>query len=312
MNSPRSNHLGNPLITSTSSVGSKKSIDLQLQLQFKAPNSPDRSTFSKNDLQKPNLPQLPHTRGTIAIRTNSSPILNDNQRYTLSPNPSFTEREPLSTSSQGDCLYMPQHTQQEETGVLVGSTITTASSTIGLPSHYPGSVGHNRVGSLGSSILMEELQDFDDIFGQTLSHSSDHSLNYTDNENDVSNKDNRRGSLPPRNQASYYDDDDDDDDDLNALSRSMPFRLTLRQHRRNVSELSYTSIDIPSTVVTNSLKDQQQIRSSVTSTSSVCSTNSNNQRPSSIRSTSTTRSHRRSRAFSSTEFQKAVLEELEC
>jgi len=209
---------------------------------------------------------------------------------------------------------MPQHASaQHETGVLVGSTITTASSTIGLPSHYPGSAGHNRVGSLGSSILLEELQDFDDIFGQA--HSSDNSLMYTDNENDGSNKNNTRDSLPPRGKSVYdyvddHVDDDDDDDDLHALSRSMPSRLTLKQHRRNVSELSVTSLDIPSSVVTNNLKDQQ-LMSNITSTGSLCSINSSNQISTSIRSTSTTRSHRRSRAFSSTDFQKAVLEELE-
>merc|ERR1712241_1543089 len=200
------------------------------------------------------------------------------------------EREPASTSSHGDCSLVAQ-CATNESGVLVGSTITTAASTIGLPSHYPGSVGHNRVGSLGSSILEEELQDFDDIFGRIR---SDNSLSYTDNEND--DLIDRREALPPRSKRIYND--DDDDDDLNALAGSMPFRLTLKEHRRNLSELSATSLDIPSSVLMNPHKDQY--RSSVTSISSA-----------SIRSTSTTRSHRRSRALSSNDFQKVVLEDLE-
>ena len=285
MNSPRTNHFGNPLVTSSSSVGSNKNIDRHC----KAPSSPG-STFSKNDHQKPKIapavaeavssnlmPQLSHSRG------------NSNQRYTLSPNTSFTEREPPSTSSQGDCSSVPQ-CATHESGVLVGSTITTAASTIGLPSHYPGSVGHNRIGSLGSSILEEELQDFDDIFGRM--RSTDNSLSYTDNENDSID---RIESRPPRSKRIY---NDDDDDDLNALAGSMPFRLTLKEHKRNLSELSATSLDIPASVLMSNHKDQQ--RSSVTSTSSA-----------SIRSSSTTRSHRRSRALSSNDFQKSVLEDLE-
>lgn len=295
MNSPRANHFGNPLVTSTNSVGNNKNIDRH----SKAPSSPG-STFSKNDHLKPKIvaeatvssnlmPQLSNSRG------------NNNQRYTLTPNTSFTEREHVSTSSQGDCSSIPQ-CATHETGVLVGSTITTAASTIGLPSHYPGSAGHNRIGSLGSSIFEEELQDFDDIFGRV--RSTDNSLSYTDNENDSID---RRESLPPRSERLY---NADDDDDLNAMSRSMPFRLTLKEHKRNLSELSATSLDFPASLLTNNHKDQHRT-SSITSIGSACSISSSNHKASSIRSSSTTRSHRRSRALSSNEFQKAVLEDLE-
>jgi len=293
MNSPRANHFGNPFVTSSSPVGSNKITDRNC----KAPNSPG-STFSKNDLHKPQvsassaassnlMPQLSHSRES------------NNQRYTLSPNTSLTEREHYSTSSHGDILPLPQYALNE-TSVLVGSTITTSPSTIGLPSHYPGSAGHNRIGSLGSSILEEELQDFNDIFGRF--HTSDNSLSYTDNENDSGEK---RVSLPPRSKRIY---NDDDDDDLNALTRTLPVRLTVKGHSRDLSELSATSLDIPPSVLANSLKDYP--RSSITSTSSACSINSSTHRASSIRSLSTTRSHRRSRAFSSNEFQKSVLEDL--
>lgn len=296
MNTPRANHFGNPLVTSASTVGSNKSIDRH----SKAPCSPG-STFAKNDvLNSKIIATAPAASSNLMPQLSHSPRGNNNQRYTLSPNPSFTEREPPSTSSQGEGSSVP-HYAPHETSVLVGSTITTNPSTIGLPSHYPGSVGHNRIGSLGSSILEEELQDFDDIFGRV--YPADNSLSYTDNENDSSNK---RESLPPRSRRIYKD---DDDDDLNALSQEMPTRLTLKAHRRDLSELSATSLDIPTSVLTNNHKDQH--RSSVTSTNSAYTINSNHQKASSIRSSSTTRSHRRSRALSSNDFQKAVLEDLE-
>jgi hypothetical protein len=213
----------------------------------------------------------------------------------MSPNTSFTEREPPSTSSHGDSSFVrPQHAPYETRTQLLGSTITT-SSTIGLPSHYPGSVGHNRVNSLESSGLLEELQDFDDIFGQVEPFSSKNSLNHdNDNNNDKDNdniehNDNGRESFHSKIQNNY---DDDDEDDLNVLSRALPFRLDI-QHRRNVSELSTPSLDIP-TSVSLITKPDVVVRSS------------------SARSASTIRSHRRSRnrAMGSKEFQNAVLEEV--
>jgi len=302
MSSPRTNHFGNPLITAT--VGSNSSI----ALRSKAPTSPG-STFSKNDLQnskttkKQQLQSAEHlfvgqhqhlyqrevlSHGTIPCSSASF------QRHaTMSPNTSFTEREPPSTSSQGDSSFVrPQHAPYETRIQLLGSTISTC-STIGLPSHYPGSAGHHQVNSLESSVLLQELQDFDDIFGQVQPFSSKNSLNHDNNNDNDSYKHNDDGRESFRSKIqNNYDDDDDDDDDLNVLSRTLPFRLKI-QHNRNVSELSSSSLDIP-TSVSPITKPDVVVRSLST------------------KSTSTIRSHRRSRnrAMGSKEFQNAVLKEV--
>jgi len=152
--------------------------------------------------------------------------------------------------------------------------------------------------SLESSVLLEELQDFDDIFGRVPP------LNHNNNNEDENNYHGRESSV------SKIQGDYDDDDDLHALSRSLPFRLNL-EHRRNVSELSASSLNIPPSVSLSppTAAVPEQSRSSA-SANSLCSNGSNLR--SSIRSSSTARSHRRSRnlAMGSSEFQNAVLEEL--
>ena len=269
--------MGNPLITAT--PGNKSGI--------KAPLSPG-STFSKTEFLNP--------KKTMPSSTTTG------HQYTVSPNASFSEREAPSTMSRDDSSFVPLHIQNETT-MLVGSTITTGPA-IGLPSHYPGSAGHNRNNSLESSVLMEELQDFDDIFEQGP-QPPDSSDGHVDEK--------ERKSFSASIQGYWNDDDDDlhmlsgndDDDDLNMLSESLPSRLTL-QHRREVSELSISSNNNPLSAVV-----LEQTRSTV-GANSVYS-NSSTQRSSSIRTTSTIRSHRRSRnlAMGSQEFQNAVLESLE-
>ena len=273
MNSQRANHFGNHLIRTTVEINN-----------IRAPASP-MSTFSKNDLIKAKatntqsiellFPQLP--RETM-------PSSFVSRHYTVSSNASYTDREPLSTSSQGESSFVPQQASNE-TSMLLGSTITTAPM-IGLPSHYPGSVHdwNNRLEN--NSVLLEELQDFDDIFGQAQSYSSNNSLNH---EGIGTNRGSgRESSFNQRAQSNY----DDDDDDLHALSQSLPSMLAL-QHRRNVSELSCSSLQNP--VVTQRPRSTRSLSSA------------------SMKSTSSIRSHRRSRnlAMGSTEFQNAVLEELE-
>ena len=228
--------------------------------------------------------------------TSSSPAFH--LRYTLSPNTSFTEREQQSTSSRGETSSAPRHGPTETT-MLLGSTITTG-STIGLPSKYPGSAAHNRINSLESSVLLEELQDFDDIFGQVQPSFSNNSLNHN---NDKDENDNARESLISRSQSDY---NDDDDDDLKFLTQSLPSRLNLH-HRRNVSELSTSShSNIPVSLFTPPVGVVTEKSRVSVSAGSICSSSSN------TRSISSAMSHRRSRnrAMSSTDFQSAVLDEL--
>lgn len=295
MSPPRANHFGNPLITAT--LGSNSSV----ALHNKAPTSPG-STFSKNDLlnsktttsqQQQSIEhvfveqhqyQHLHQPQVVSKGTISCSFSVFQRHTTMSPNTSFTEREPPSTSScQCDSSFaQPQHAPCETSIQLLGSTITTPSM-IGLPSHYPGTAGHVRMNSLESSVLLEELQDFDDIFGQGQLASSNNSLNHENDEHNVNGRESSRSKI----QNEY-----DDDDDLNALSRSLPFCLNT-EHRRNVSELSTSSLDIP-TSVSLIIKPDVVVRSSST------------------KSISTIRNHRRSRnrAMGSKEFQNAVLEEL--
>ncbi len=283
MNSPRANHFGNPLITAT--VGRKNSAGLQ-----KTPPSPVGSTFSKNELNKTISKQsIEHLCLSFSSR-GSMPSSSSYQRQALSPNLSFSERETL---SQNETSFA--HDSPSESIKLVGSTITTGPA-IGLPSHYPGSAGHQRVGSLESSVLLEELQDFDDIFeqGQT-------SIRHNSPEHESCNDENERElAVPTRRQDDY------DEDDLQSFSQSLPSRFSF-QHRRNISELSGLSISTPPPHVRKADKDKIAPRSNS------WINNSNHSLSSSTRSLSTTgKNHRRSRnrALSSTEFQSAVLNEL--
>lgn len=284
MNSPRANHFGNPLITST--VGNK----------IKAPASPVGSTFSKNDLinsktqtiiNRQSIEHLYLSLGQTQSQsqsqrgsTNNMPSSSSSSLAFRSPNRSFSERE---SSSQNESS-------------LLGSTITTASSTIGLPSHYPGSANHHRINSLESSVLLEELQDFDDIFEQGQASSGHNSLVAHEN------NENEQETFVSRIRSGEYD----DDDDLQSLSRSLPTRFTF-QHRRNVSDLSALSLSTPPLL---GVEIEKQSRSS-----SWINNSNHSSTSSSTRSSPTTisgRNHRRSRnrALSSTEFQSAVLDEL--
>jgi len=270
MDSRRANHFGNPLITA--SVGSK------------APASPVGSTFSKNDIinskttkQQQSIDHLYlsfEQRGSM-----EAPSSLAYHRQAVSPNLSFSERDSHNESS------------------LLGSTITTAGSTIGLPSHYPGSANHHRINSLESSVLLEELQDFDDIFEQGQASSSQNSLTHSQDDEPP----NERESFIARVQSADYD----DEDDLQSLSRSLPTRFSF-QHRRNISDLSALSLSTP---IPHVEPEKARRSNSVKNNSNHSSTSSTRSSPSNT--TASTR-HRRSRnrALSSTEFQNSVLEQL--
>ena len=270
MESPRPNHFGNPLVTA--SVGNRS-------INYKAPPSPVGSTVSKNDLF--NSKKL-HSRHSIEdIYLSFGPQHHQQQhqhsdrknvtcgRQGVSPNPSFVRND----------SFMSEH------------TVTTAGSTIGLPSHYPGSANHHRTSSLDSSVLMEELQDFDDIFGQGQVPSCHNSLAHSSDEDETD-------SLTARIHSLDYD----DDDDLQAFSRSLPTRFSF-QHRQNVSGLSGLSLSAQPSAANFRRRTFSSLTSSTSDQSSA----------SSARSTrSSIGRHRRSRnhAFSSDDFQNMVLDEL--
>lgn len=309
MNSPRSNHFGNPFVTAT--VGSNDGNSQH----GKAPTSPS-STISRNDnlgsklTSRQSIEKLMMTKHTKhqqqhLVRRPTTSSFSVDHRGSISPNVSFTEREPPFTTSRRDespsvPLFVPN-----ERSILMGST-TAPASTIGLPSHYPGSAGHYRNNSLES----EELQDFDDMFEKGPISSLD-SIRHNDDGSD--HGDNfRKECLSPRSPNSHlggcYDACEDDYDDLNQFSLSLS--IDHRQHSRNLSELSSMTLNnIPSLVLLSPKKPAgtDQTRAS---SCSVCSSGSHQR--SSNRSISSTRSHRRSRnlAMGSNEFQNAVLEEL--
>ena len=275
MDSPRANHFGNPLITAK--VGGKNTN--------KAPASPVGSTFSKNDLinsKSINRQSIEHLYLSVGSQGNmlSTPSLAF--RHAAPPNTSSSEQENFSQNESP----------------LLGLSITTASSTIGLPSHYPGSAGHHRINSLESSVLLEELQDFDDIFEQGQASSS-HNSSTSDN-----NDEDERELFVSRKQSEDYD---DDEDDLQSFSRSLPTRFSLK-HRRNISDLSALSLSTPPVGLVETEKSASRSNSWI-NTSTHSSASSTRSSPSTI---SSSRNHRRSRnrALSSTEFQNAVLDEL--
>eukprot|EP00536_Pseudo-nitzschia_multiseries_P014564 jgi/Psemu1/311132/fgenesh1_kg.726_\ len=233
-----------------------------------APPSPARSTFSTKEHAK-TFNQEASSEQLLPFQNqdynhNHYPV---RHRISVSPNNRFSEGDPPSTSSptsgfssmrqQHHHHQQQQHQQQHplhvvnhrptENEMLVGSTIFTVSS-IGLPSKYPGSSGHDREHSL-ESIVMEELQDFDEIFGQGASASArsdkcptspnrnrtrsrnSHAINHDCGDDHATTE-----SPPPRiqNEDVNYDDgdDDDDDDDLYALSRS-PMQARDSQSRKS-------------------------------------------------------------------------------
>mmetsp|Transcript_18612 Transcript_18612/g.46185 ORF Transcript_18612/g.46185 Transcript_18612/m.46185 type:complete len:297 (-) Transcript_18612:123-1013(-) len=294
MNSPRANHFGNPLITAT--VGSKSNN--------KSPPSPVGSTFSTNEFlnsKKTSKESLEHLCLSFGSPRSSMPSSSSpSQHQALSPNLSFSERE--MTSSQNDHA---QHTRSSVTSLkLVGSTITTG-PTIGLPSHYPGSAGHQRVGSLESSVLLEELQDFDDIFEHVQASTPRNSPTHHSNSpthNDTDDENERNEILTRKRQDEY-----DEEDDLQSFARSVPSRLSY-QHRRNMSELSGLSISLQPPQL-----QQTENNYNLKPRSNSWVNSSNHSSSSSTRSLSTiNRQQRRSRnrALSSTEFQASVLDEL--
>lgn len=277
MESPRANHFGNPLVTA--SVGNRS-------INHKAPPSPVGSTVSTNDLFNSKKGHSMHSIENLYLSFGPQQHQQHHydrkhvtcQRQGVSPNSSFEKERDDSCLSQ--------------------STVTTAGSTIGLPSHYPGSTNHHRTSSLDSSVLMEELQDFDDIFEQGQASSCQNSLAHSSDED-------QHESLTARMNSLDYD----DDDDLKALSRPLPTRFGFR-HGRNISDLSALSLSTK-TPATETEKSRRRKRiSSLSSSSSSNDSSTSSPRPS-LSSTSIGR-HRRSRnhAFSSTDFQNIVLDEL--
>ena len=266
MESPRANHFGNPLVTA--SVGNRS-------INHKAPPSPVGSTVSTNDLFNSKKGHIMHSIENLYLSFGPQQHQQHHydrkhvtcQRQGVSPNSSFEKERDDSCLSQ--------------------STVTTAGSTIGLPSHYPGSTNHHRTSSLDSSVLMEELQDFDDIFEQGQAPPCHHSLSHSSDEDE-------RYSLTARIHSLDYD----DDDDLQALSRSLPTRFSF-QHRQNISDLSGLSLSAQPSAV----NFRRRTFSSLSSSDHSPASNARSKRPS---------RHRRSRnhAFSSVDFQNMVLDEL--
>ncbi len=278
MESPRTNHFGNPLVTA--SVGNRSII-------HKMPPSPVGSTVSKNDLfNSKNI----HNRHSIEhLYLSFGPQHSNRQSQQDRRNVTYQHRQAVSPNSSFE---------KETSSYMSESTVTTAGSTIGLPSHYPGSANHHPTNSLDSSILMEELQDFDDIFEQGQASSCQNSLAHSSDED-------QHESLTARMNSLDYD----DDDDLKALSRPLPTRFGFR-HGRNISDLSALSLSTK-TPATETEKSRRRKRiSSLSSSSSSNDSSTSSPRPS-LSSTSIGR-HRRSRnhAFSSTDFQNIVLDEL--
>lgn len=197
----RASHFGNPLITSSPGKNSHYHV---------APPSPAGSTFSKNEHVK------------ISNRLPSEQLfLVQHQYQPLRHNTSFFDGDniPTTTSSSANSsstIPHPLHVDHATgNSMLLGSTICTGSS-IGLPSKYPGSSGHDREHSL-ESIVLEELQDFDEFFRQDAAISDPYSDSRNkDNKNrssdDEYGDDNVAKEFPPsRIQTEYkkYDDDDD-------------------------------------------------------------------------------------------------------
>jgi len=230
-----------------------------------------------------------------------------------------TENESLSTSShiESPSVLREQHTMT--TTNFIPASPMTPNSTIGLPSHYPGSVDRH-------SFVLEELQDFDDIFGRSgeLSYSISSSINH-DNDKDYKGNDIKNdcnGTESARSKIESDFEGYDLDDDLHALSRSSLPHLTLQDKGSpsKLSSSSSSSVDIPSSITIASLmkppivsEQSRSISSDTSSTTYSNSSNSNFHRSTSTRPISRKKQHRRSRnlAMGSKEFQNVILEEME-
>lgn len=269
MESPRANHFGNPLVTA--SVGNRS-------INYKAPPSPVGSTVSTNDLFNSNKMHNRHSIEHLYLSFGPQ----EHQQHHYDRKHVTCQRQGVSPNSSFE--------KERDDSCLSQSTVTTAGSTIGLPSHYPGSTNHHRTSSLDSSVLMEELQDFDDIFEQGQALSCHHSLAHSGDED-------QRESLTARIHSLDYD----DDDDLQALSRSLPTRFSF-QHGQNISDLSGLSLSTQ-TPSMEAAKSRRRTFSSLSSSDHSSASSATPKRPS---------RHRRSRnhAFSSVDFQNMVLDDL--
>mmetsp|Transcript_11959 Transcript_11959/g.34270 ORF Transcript_11959/g.34270 Transcript_11959/m.34270 type:complete len:514 (+) Transcript_11959:143-1684(+) len=189
----------------------------------KDPPSPTSSTFSKREHVKvfnregsdDTLPFQNHYQTHLHRRQLS------NHRMAESPSNSFSEDDSSAMHSAMQQRH-PLHAAPTENGMLLGSTISTPSS-IGLPSKYPGSSGHFREHSL-ENMVMEELQDFDEMFGRDSStnhpSTSAKGIRSIHSSCDDTGSDNSSEESPSsriRTEDEKFD--DDDDDDLYTLSR---------------------------------------------------------------------------------------------
>jgi len=291
--------------------------------------------FSTNDILRSNMTSskqsIEHLQPARGHKYQYQPLVNRatmpsysmNQPPKSTPPPKTfqtrdTENESLPRSShiESPSVLREQHTMTTTT--IIPASPMTPNSTIGLPSHYPGSVDHR-------SFILEELQDFDDIFGRgELSYSIGSSINH-DNDKDYKGNDIKNdcnGTESARSKIESDFEGYDLDDDLHALSRSSLPHLTLQDKGSpsKLSSSSSSSVDIPSSITIASLmkppivsEQSRSISADTSSTTYSNSSNSNFHRSTSTRPISRKKQHRRSRnlAMGSKEFQNVILEEME-
>ncbi|VEU42311.1 unnamed protein product [Pseudo-nitzschia multistriata] len=192
------------------------------------PLSPGGSTISKNDDAKGVATKRELPTNSVGMHPFASPFSSHRvdrtcKSYT-SANTSLLDgygEHDLSTTLSSS-IPLPLHVPTmvaNGCSTVLGSTISTSSnsSSIGLPTKYPGSASHDRDNSL-ESIVMEELQDFDDIFGKSCTISGEASSSVKCSKNRCGDNAITNNVSPSRIQTGHQN--YDDDDDLYTLSQS--------------------------------------------------------------------------------------------
>mmetsp|Transcript_39777 Transcript_39777/g.43060 ORF Transcript_39777/g.43060 Transcript_39777/m.43060 type:complete len:184 (+) Transcript_39777:109-660(+) len=174
MTSNHTNHFGNPLVTGIVGNGGNSSSSSKQQYyntnnnaSLQSPSTPRRS---QQHCQLPTIvsPIQQHSRltpsttshhSTNTTRRNSLPF------YVPSGSNRSSTSSLLSESAQEQPLHH-RHSHSHRHGKSF-SYDSSSSSSIGVPSMYPGS--HHQRNNTFESFLLEELEDFDEIFGSSRS-----------------------------------------------------------------------------------------------------------------------------------------------
>jgi len=168
---PNSNHFGNPLVTGDSSLMCRR-LDVP---QIRKCDS-ESSTYNNTDMYVQQKNRVPTSPGP----PNNGTIYQDNTNA-VSSTSNLTSTLAVSSASSTTIPSKSDSTRR----YCHKRSVSYDSASIGLPSsYYP--AGQDEASSNFEDIILEELEDFDELFGSSSSESTVFSLADTANESPLS------------------------------------------------------------------------------------------------------------------------------